>query len=253
MSVDSKVLYASSMTHVYAWEYDQKTMKVVGEAKTIISGFGAKGGHSTRSLLALEHSPGTLLVSRGSVGNLDPDARVLSSGNSQIRAFNVTDLTKEQKFTDGELIGWGLRNSVGLGENPADGGIWSNENGNDNANRTGVSIHNDSPGEEINYHGSMQSRELHGKNYGYPDCIAVWNVQGIPSNAGLSIGKQFTHEFSALNGITDEKCTSDYQAPAITLPAHWAPIDMIFNANGTAAYMTSHGSWFVDPKTQDLR
>jgi glucose/arabinose dehydrogenase len=245
LSPDGKTLYASSMTHVYAWPYDAKTMKTTGEPKSIITGFGKTGGHSTRTLLALKKSPGTLLVSRGSVGNLDPDARTASSGSSQLRAFDVSDLSKEQKYTEGKLIGWGLRNSVGLGENPVDGGIWSNENGNDNMNRTGVPIHNDSPGEEINYHGTMQQKELHGKNYGYPDCVAVWNIKGIPSNAGLSVGKQFTHEYSTENNVTDEKCQRDYQSPAITLPAHWAPIDIEFNSKGTVAYMTSKGSWLV--------
>jgi glucose/arabinose dehydrogenase len=240
------------MTHVYAWPYDPKAMKTTGEPKSIITGFGAKGGHSTRTLLALKKSPGTLLVSRGSVGNLDPDARIAILGRSQIRAFDVSDLSKQYKYPEGYLIGRGLRNSVGLGENPVDGGIWSNENGNDNMNRTGVSIHNDSPGEEINYHGTMQKKGLHGKNYGYPDCVAVWNIEGIPNNTGLSVGRQFTHEYSASNGVTDEKCQRDYQSPQITLPAHWAPIDIEFNSNGTVAYMTSKGSWFVNlPRRQD--
>jgi glucose/arabinose dehydrogenase len=250
LSTDGKTLFASSMTHVYAWQYDAKAMKTAGEPKTIIAGFGAKGGHSTRTLLISKKSPNTLLVSRGSVGNLDPLARDISTGHSQIRAFDVSDLSKEQNFTDGNVIGWGLRNSVGLGEHPVDGGIWSNENGNDNMNRTGVQIHNDSPGEEINYHGTLASRTLHGKNYGYPDCVSVWNKQGIPNSEGLSVGKQFTHEYSAENGITDAKCEQSYQPARITLPAHWAPIDMEFNTKGTVAFMTSRGSWFVYPHTR---
>ncbi|KAF2670074.1 soluble quino protein glucose dehydrogenase, partial [Microthyrium microscopicum] len=247
LSPDGKTLYASSMTHVYAWPYDAKSMKTTGEAKSIITGFGARGGHSTRTLLALKKTPGTILVSRGSVGNLDPEARNVNSGDSQIRAFDVSDPFKEHKYTDGYLVGWGLRNSVGLGEHPVDGGIWSNENGNDNMNRTGQGIHNDSPGEEINYHGTMKNKERHGKNFGYPDCVAAWNIQGIPNNEGLSIGKQFTHDYSVSNGVTDGKCQKDYIPPAITLPAHWAPIDIAFNTNGTVAYMTSKGSWNRNP------
>ncbi|KAF2425504.1 soluble quino protein glucose dehydrogenase, partial [Tothia fuscella] len=247
LSPDGKTLYASSMTHVYAWSYDSKSMKTTGEPKSIITGFGKPGGHSTRTILALKKSPGTLLVSRGSVGNLDPDARVIGSGASQIRAFDVSDLSKEYKYPDGELIGWGLRNSIGLGENPVDGGIWSNENGNDNMNRTGVPIHNDSPGEEINYHGTMTQKNLHGSNYGYPDCVAVWNIKGIPNNVGLSVGQQFSHDFSAENDIADVECQSQYQSPRLTLPAHWAPIDIAFNSGGTVAYMTSKGSWNRNP------
>lgn len=217
-------------------------MKITGEGKSVITGFGAKGGHATRTILALKQAPGMLLVSRGSLGNLDPEARIKSSGRSQIRAFNVSDVSKEHQYSEGYLIGWGLRNSVGIGENPTDGGIWSNENGNDNMNRTGKPVHNDSPGEEINYHGSMKKTELHGRNYGYPDCVAVWNAQGIPNSEGLSVGKQFSHEFSTSN-ITDTVCNKDFEPPRLTLPAHWAPIDIAFNSRGTVAYMTSKGSW----------
>jgi glucose/arabinose dehydrogenase len=215
-------------------------MKTTGEPKIIIDGFGKKNGHSTRTLLALKKTPGILLVSRGSAGNLDADARDVSSGSSQLRAFDVSDPTKKYKYTDGKVIGWGLRNSVGLGENPLDGGIWSNENGNDNMNRTGIDVHSDSPGEEINYHGTMEKTELHGKNYGYPDCVAVWEPQGIPNNENLAIGKQFSHEGS--ENVTDKDCTQRV-SPRITLPSHWAPIDIEFNKQGTIAYMTSRGSW----------
>jgi glucose/arabinose dehydrogenase len=32
----------------------------------------------------------------------------------------------------------------------------------------------------------------------------------------------------------------------VTFPAHWAPLDMKFNANGSTAWITAHGSWNRD-------
>jgi glucose/arabinose dehydrogenase len=192
-----------------------------------------------------QKSPGILLVSRGSGPNIDPLARDISTGVSQIRAFNVSGIPQELKYTDGKIIGWGLRNSVGLGENPADGGIWSNENASDNMFREEKDIHETSPGEEINYHGNLvgDSKFL-GKNYGYPDCAAAWDIPNLPRNTQLKVGAQFTHNDTA-QGVDDENCNRDYTPPRLTLPSHWAPIDIAFNSKGTVAYMTSHGSWLV--------
>jgi len=203
-------------------------------------------GHSTRTLLLSKKAPGTLLVSRGSGPNIDPLARDINTGVSQIRAFDVSGPPKEYKYTDGKVIGWGLRNSVGVGENPADGGIWSNENASDNMFRDDKDIHETSPGEEINYHGTLtgNNSELHGKNYGYPDCAAAWDIPNLPRNTELKVGNQFTHNYT-VEDVDDKKCNSEYVAPRLTLPSHWAPIDMAFNSKGTVAYMTSHGSWLV--------
>jgi glucose/arabinose dehydrogenase len=189
--------------------------------------------------------PGLLLVSRGSDGNLDPQTRSITSGVSQIRLFNVSGVPKEVKYVDGKVIGWGLRNSVGLGENPKDGGIWSNENSSDWMGRDEGDIHEDSPGEEINYHGDLLGKsEMHGKNYGYPECAAVWRVDNLPHNSKLKVGLQFTHNGTAA-GITDDTCAKNFVSPRITLPSHWAPLDIEFNTRGDVAYMTAHGSWSV--------
>jgi hypothetical protein len=37
------------------------------------------------------------------------------------------------------------------------------------------------------------------------------------------------------------------QAPKLCFPAHTAPLDIKFNANGTAAYVPFHGSWNKSP------
>jgi hypothetical protein len=100
-------------------------------------------------------------------------------------------------------------------------------------------------GEEINFHGYLNGTAYAGQggNYGYPDCASAWGVENIPRNSDLTIGKQFYIGGSATQGASDSKCQKDYVPPRLTLPPHWAPIDIAFNSKGTVAYMTSRGSW----------
>lgn len=97
-------------------------------------------------------------------------------------------------------------------------------------------------GEELNFHGYLgASTEHQGGNYGYPKCFAVWDVSEIPDNAGLSVGTQFA--MTENSTMTDEICASDYVSPRLTFPAHQAPLDIKFNAAGTEAYVSFHGSF----------
>ena len=94
---------------------------------------------------------GTLVVSRGSTSNVDPVAEMLSSGHSQIKAFDLSNVTDSGYDFDSEglLLGWGLRNSVGVVEHPDTGGIYSVENSVDQIMREGKDVHQDNPGEEM--------------------------------------------------------------------------------------------------------
>lgn len=141
-------------------------------------------GHATRTLLMSQKVPGTLLVSQGSGANDDPLARNASSGISQIRSFDVGSGSGSGGLPDSEphayrsagtMLGWGLRNSVGVAEEPRTGAIYSVENSVDNLARDGVDIHQDNPGEEMNFHGFLNGSTAGGQgdNYGYPECFAV--------------------------------------------------------------------------------
>lgn len=92
-----------------------------------------------------------LVVSRGSTSNIDAEAEVLSSGHSQVKAFNITNVSDAgyDFNADGVRLGWGLRNSVGLVEHPETGGIWSVENSVDEIMREGKNVHQNNPGEEM--------------------------------------------------------------------------------------------------------
>lgn len=196
-----------------------------------------------------QKQPGILVVARGSDGNIDLDTTQVGSGKSQIRAFDLNNLTATSKAydyaTQGRILGWGLRNSVGVAEEPTEGGIYSVENSSDEMERDGVDIHQNNPGEEMNYHGFLNgSTENQGGNYGYPYCFAAWNTN-IPNNGSIRVGSQFALVQDATGN--DTFCREDRVAPRLVFQAHMAPLDIKFLPNGTEAYVSFHGSWYVLP------
>jgi glucose/arabinose dehydrogenase len=203
--------------------------------------------HTTRTLLLSRKVNGILVVSRGSAANVDPDAAKLSSGHSQIRAFNLTNLTDSayNYSSQGLRLGWGLRNSVGVAEHPVTGGIYSVENAVDDLKRDGTDIHQDNPGEELNFHGYLNGTkyERQGGNYGYPFCAAAWVANDVPQHDSLTVGSQFAVDIPGQTR-NDSYCAAQ-NAPRLTFQAHMAPLDIKFNNSGTEGWVTFHGSWYV--------
>jgi hypothetical protein len=260
---------------VYKFDYNLTSASIINGTKSILIDGLYGTDHVTRTLLLSKKVPGTLLVSRGSRDNFDwaategPDL-----GISQIRSFDLKTMItgKSIPFTAGKLIGKGLRNSVGMDEDPITGGIWSNENASDDILRDGVDIHEETPGEELNFHGYLNGTPsgLQSTDYGYPYCASAWGLNAVlPKSAkfprinGLAVGKQFflgtdtgiikwkamitkaESQHVATKKMSDAICQdpAQYTAPKLTLPSHWAPIDLKFNSKGRVAYMTSRGSW----------
>ncbi|KAI0116716.1 soluble quino protein glucose dehydrogenase [Daldinia grandis] len=256
LSQDGKTLFVSNMASVFAYPYDAEA-GTVGTKKTLIEGMRS-GGHITRTLLAPSSAPDLLLVSRGSDGNIDNTTTDVEAGKSIIKTFKISELLASETATNyvsgGEVLGWGLRNSVGVGEDPSTGGIWSVENSADDIVRSGVDIHNENPAEELNYHGIITDTEnpLKGQNYGYPACFSAWQTTNIPSNSEITVGSQFGgiagtpfEQVTARSSLeeVDEFCRAERQGPRLVFPAHTAPLDIKFKEDGSAAYVAFHGSW----------
>lgn len=208
-------------------------------------GHGDEGGHTTRTLLLSKKVPDLLVVSRGSEGNIDLETLDVTTGVSTIKAFNISNLTNSayNHASDGLLLGWGLRNSVGVAEEPTSGGIYAVENSVDNIQRSGQTINENNPGEEMNFLGYLNGThsDVQGKNHGYPTCFAAWNVSEIPDFHGTT-GEQFAMGDQNAT-VNDTFCQNDRIAPRITFFSHMAPLDIKFNPAGTAAWVTFHGSW----------
>ena len=203
--------------------------------------------HTTRTLLLSQSAPNTLLISRGSTSNVDPIAEDIASGHSQLKAFSLSNLSSSDSYdynTAGLRLGWGLRNSVGVAEHPLTGGIYSVENSVDEIQRDGKDVHQDNPGEEMNFHGYLNGTEYppQGSNYGYPSCFSAWVPTDLPQNANLTIGSPF--QMGNMNSTNNDTYCNLQTTPArLTFQAHQAPIDIKFNNSGTEAWVSFHGSW----------
>ncbi|KAH6842914.1 hypothetical protein B0I37DRAFT_206524 [Chaetomium sp. MPI-CAGE-AT-0009] len=255
LSEDGTTIYVSTAENVDRYSYDADTVTVGNHTRIIANMTNPGVGHVSRTLLLSKKQPDLLLVSRGSAENLDPLAADQSTGVSHIRAFNISNTTTstlQRPYSypdDGLLVGWGLRNSVGVAEHPVTGAIWSVENSADEIHRLGEDIHEENPGEELNYHGLLNDTDspnsLLGRNYGYPTCFAVGNTANFPSQGELTIGSQFSLQNDATANDTD--CAQRTVPPRLTFQAHTAPLDIAFlPGNGSRAFISFHGSWNRD-------
>ncbi|TQV98752.1 hypothetical protein V2A60_007545 [Cordyceps javanica] len=252
LTADGKTLFASSSTDVYAYTYDAAT-GTAGPARSVISGM-KQTGHVSRTLYVPPENPDLLLVLRGSNDNVDKDTARIESGRSQLRVFQIDDLLGSKQavdYTEGDVMGWGLRNSVGVGQDPTTGHIWTVENSIDNMHRFGDDIHNSNPGEELNFHGRPNDTEgyHYGRNFGYPGCLSVFDPTNVKDYANGTrepeVGAQFAGDF--LPQYTDLWCRRHATPPRITFGSHLAPLDIKFLHDGSAALISFHGSWNRQP------
>jgi len=225
-------LYASSTTTVYRWKYNAGDRKDLGRPEIVITNLPCCG-HSTRTLRF--NSNGELLVQSGSGSNVDHD-----SSHSQIRKFTIRAAALNWK--DGVLLYDGLRNEIGFRYDSM-GRLWGIENGVDNLKRNdlGGDIHNENPSEEVNLFTNPGF-------YGYPFC---WSEGRLASQYAKGPGTQRYHP--NFNNYTDAWCAQNSIKPAFNLPAHSAPIDIVFIPSSWPvgykgnALISLHGSWNRNP------
>jgi len=168
---------------------------------TLVAGLPT-GGHITRTLV------------------MGADARMYLAVGSSCNLCEETDprraaVTRYNLDGSGaHLFASGLRNSVGVAFNPANGELWAVNNDRDN-------LGDDLPPEHLNI-------LKDGKWYGWPQCY-------LPGKANPE--------------YADANCAG-VEPPAITFQAHSAPLGLAFYT-GTAfpaeyrgdAFVTFHGSW----------
>lgn len=154
------VLLASSDDVLYRYSYDSHEL-TVSQPTTLVQGM-TNTGHMTRTL-QLDTAEEYVYISRGSGPNIDPLALDIETGSAQIRRFRLSDPSL-RTWMDGELVAWGLRNSVGIAmdsRNPQV--IYQLENSADNiVSPTWGNVVDDNPAEELN----MIDLNDMGRNYG---------------------------------------------------------------------------------------
>ena len=106
LSTNGKTLFASDPTAAYSWAYSSMT-GTAEHKTTLVTGMNTDD-HTTRTLLVSEKAENTLLISRGSTSNIDPLASNISTGHSQIKAFNLEHVPANgyQFDTDGLRLGY---------------------------------------------------------------------------------------------------------------------------------------------------
>ncbi|EHA52621.1 hypothetical protein MGG_04936 [Pyricularia oryzae 70-15] len=243
LSADGKTLYTSSLASVTAFPYDAAA-GTVGAGKAIITGMSIQGTHPTRAILVSKMNPDVLLVARGSQANVDTQTTSQTAGRSMIKTFSLKQITAApvQYTAGGEVLGWGLRNVVGMAEDPVSGNVFSVENQMDDIRLGGRDVHNENPAERLAFHGNLNdtSNAQKGLNFGYPSCVPAWDTQQLGNN--LQVGDLFMPD-----GVPQASDCARRAKGRLHFPAHTAPLDMAFNANATSAYIAFHGSWNRNP------
>lgn len=246
VSANGDYLYASDPGNAYRWKYDADG-QAVSDRETLVTNM-TNSDHTTRTLLLSKKAPGMMVVTRGSTSNIDPLAEQLDTGHAQVKAFDIGNMNGPYDFvSEGTLLAWGVRNDVGVDEEPITGRIYTVENSVDEMMRNGKDIHNTNPAEELNFLGYLNGTQSsnQGRNFGYPECYTAWDVDIIPDFDG-QVGQQFAIGQIGGNN-TDMMCNEAHrQAPRLGFHPHMAPLDILFNDAGTAAWVTFHGSWDTD-------
>ncbi|CAE6424975.1 unnamed protein product [Rhizoctonia solani] len=275
---NNQYLYASSSDNVFRWEYDPSSVAVVGNPVTIASNM-SNSDHTTRTLILQPQSGNTsryLIITRGSESNLDEGAAQLSSGRSQIRRFALNSSLPSGTgwaWEQGELLGWGLRNAVGIALSPDGDNLWEVENSSDNVLWRGVDVHQENPAEELNRISlsNISTTPDAQKFYGYPWCYTAWDSSALgASSFSFQTGSQFSIR-NPPETPDDAWCSTDQNniKPVLSMQSHSAPLDIVFyNApsntsegystarsyavnttwNGSA-FVSFHGSWNREPPT----
>ncbi|EAU83855.1 hypothetical protein CC1G_09524 [Coprinopsis cinerea okayama7 len=241
-------IIASSGDIAWSWDYDPVTM-TTSNKRTLVTGMN-NNFHFTRTILISKKNPNIFAINVGSASNIDEPTRQPGSGRAQIRVFDYNNLPASgTTFTSsyGRVLGYGLRNDVGIAQDRA-GNFWSIENSLDDAyrmiNGQRRDIHINNPAEKVyNLGDPANPRSLFG---GYPDCYTIWEPADF-NDSTKRVGDWFTQTNSGQ--YNDAYCNSNTTAkPVVLLPPHTAPLDFKFGVgNDSNLYVPLHGSWNRQP------
>ncbi|MGM9481857.1 PQQ-dependent sugar dehydrogenase [Roseateles sp. NT4] len=189
----------------------------------LIADLPAQGRHPLKSFVI--DATGALLINVGSPSDHCEAFDGVDAGNDKgcPQTGGKAPWAAVWKYTpknatawEGQPLAWGLRNSVGLAIQPETGELWQAENSRDTL--AGDQYDKGSPPDELN-------RVEAGKHYGWPHCTGN---DVLDNSYGAGSCKDFT-------------------APARLIPAHAAPLGMLFYGKGAPAkwqgslVMTWHG------------
>lgn len=247
IAVTDTHIFASSQSDVYRYTRDPNNpyAEITGTEIHIINNIPSEH-HVTRTLLIIGED---LYVQVGSGSNIDD-----TSYRSQVRLFKGL-ASKDFNFSglndfyaSSELAFDGLRNEVGIKQDPVYGDIYGVENGVDNVQRYDLldeDIHNENPCEELN-------KLTLGFKGGYPFCFS----NGLKSKLPGKPGDQYA-DLRPPNPKDDAWCQDEANVdrPFHCMEPHTAPLGLTFTKLGKDSSLdnqivvANHGSWNRNPPT----
>lgn len=249
IALEGNNLYAASGSSIVRYRLASGSLVPVGKPETIVTGLPMSGSHHPVNFLL---QGGSLFVNIGSATNAcqQHDRQTESPGYSPctelnaragIWEFDANRLGQQEK--DGRRFATGLRNSVALARNPADGAMYATVHGRDQLHDNWPRLFTaeksaENPGEEL-------VRVERGGDYGWPYCY--YDVD----RRSLVLAPEYGGD-----GRQIGQCARK-SAPLMAFPGHWAPNGMVFYT-GTqfpseyrgGAFIAFHGSWNRAPLPQ---
>jgi glucose/arabinose dehydrogenase len=223
-----------------------------GGPTTLISGLPADGDHKNKTIVLgdTRNFLGSLLVNIGSASNAcQVENRVPGSPGVDpcpelpVRAgvWRFSAVRRNQTPEDGLRYATGLRNMVALDINPHTDRLYGVQNGRDQLNDNWPAIF--TPEQDAVLPSEELVRIDRGADYGWPYCYHD------PAR-GMVLAPEYGGD-----GTVEGRCTAARE-PQLALPAHWAPLSMLFYTGHQfpsrfrrGTFVAFHGSRF-DPENQ---
>jgi glucose/arabinose dehydrogenase len=249
IALEGNNLYATSGNSIVRYRIASGSLTPVGKADTIVTGLPMSGSHHSHNFVL---QGGSLFVNIGSASNAcqERDRQSQSAGhdpctelNSRAGIWEFDANRLRQDATNGRRFATGLRNSVALTRNPADGDLYATVHGRDQLHDNWPTLFTaeksaENPGEEL-------VRIARGADYGWPYCY--YDVD----QRALVLAPEYGGD-----GTKTTRCT-DKAAPLMAFPGHWAPNGMVFYTGSQlpssyrgGAFVAFHGSWNRAPLPQ---
>jgi glucose/arabinose dehydrogenase len=250
LSRSERFLYFAPNDRVLRYALSPTELRPTGDPVTIVSGLPATGDHVSKTLV-LDRSGG-LFVNVGSATNScqAENRAVLSPGvdpcvelETRAGVWRFRADRENQVFSERQRFATGLRNSVALALHPLTERLWGIPNGRDQLfeswpNLFAATDDEQAPAEEL-------VRIRRGMDNGWPYCYEDARI----TTAGRKV---LAPEYGG-DGQERARCAAIADS-ALPLPAHWAPLGMIFYTGRQFpreyrldAFVTSHGARFPGP------